>query len=160
MVTAWTEAFADFPEITIRHADILDVAHNTIVSPANSSGFMDGGVDAAYLNFFGPTIQTKVRDSILLRPEGHLPVGASLVVETGHNRIPYMIVAPTMMTPESVAADNAYRSLRAVFRIVEGEPIVGRSIFCPGLATGVGNVEPTDAAAAMVEAYRDWKNAR
>ena len=41
------------------------------------------------------------------RPEGHLPVGASLVVRTGHERIPHLIVAATMLSPETASPTTA-----------------------------------------------------
>jgi O-acetyl-ADP-ribose deacetylase (regulator of RNase III) len=54
VVSAWREAFSVFPEVTIRQGDILGVAVNTIVSPANSHGFMDGGIDAQYTSMEMP----------------------------------------------------------------------------------------------------------
>ena len=157
VVEAWKVAFDGFPEVSVQHGDILAVAHNTVVSPANSLGFMDGGIDAAYLAFFGPQIQSKVQDAIRRRPDGQLPVGASLIVRTGHPRIPFLVVAPTMMLPEAVSADHAYRALRAVLRIAGTDPEVGKDIFCPGLTTLTGRVAPAAAAGEMAAAYRDWK---
>jgi O-acetyl-ADP-ribose deacetylase (regulator of RNase III) len=159
LVNAWTEAFAKFPEVTIQQGDLLAVAEHCVVSPANSYGFMDGGIDAAYRAFFGAQIERTVQEAVTRRPEGHLPVGASLVVRTGHARVPFMIVAPTMTVPEQVESRNSYRAMRAILRIVGSDPEVGRSIYCPGLGTGVGMVPPDNAAAMMAEAYRDWKRA-
>ena len=53
VVDAWRSAFREFPEVSVQCNDLLAVAENTIVSPANSLGYMDGGIDAAYLEFFG-----------------------------------------------------------------------------------------------------------
>jgi O-acetyl-ADP-ribose deacetylase (regulator of RNase III) len=96
-----------------------------------------------------------VREAVTRRPEGHLPVGASLVVHTGDTRVPFLIVAPTMSVPEEVMSNNCYRAMRAVLRVATGE--VGRDVYCPGLATGVGMVPPENAAAMMSQAYGDWK---
>jgi O-acetyl-ADP-ribose deacetylase (regulator of RNase III) len=156
VVNAWTSAFAPFPEVTIQQGDLLDVAKHCVVSPANSYGFMDGGIDAAYRVFFGAQIERKVQEAVTRRPEGHLPVGASLVVRTGHQRVPFLIVAPTMTVPEQVMSNNCYRAMRAILRIATGE--VGQDVYCPGLATGVGMVPPENAAAMMAQAYRDWKS--
>ena len=157
LVNAWTEAFAPFPEVSVQQGDLLAVAKHCVVSPANSYGFMDGGIDAAYFDFFGAQIERTVQDAVTRRPEGHLPVGASLVVRTGHPRVPFLIVAPTMTVPEQVESRHCYRAMRAVLRIVRANAEVGRDVYCPGLATGVGMVPPTDAAAMMAEAYSDWK---
>ena len=112
LVNAWVEAFEQFPEVTIEQGDLLAVARHCIVSPANSYGFMDGGIDAAYRAFFGVQIERTVQDAVTRRPEGHLPVGASLVVRTSHKLVPYMIVAPTMTVPEQVESRNCYRDRR------------------------------------------------
>src|SRR5260221_5227342 len=157
IVSAWLEAFAHFPEVRIHCGDLFAIARHCVVSPANSYGFMDGGIDAAYRAFFGPQIERTVRDAVTRRPEGHLPVGASLVVRTGHQAVPYMIVAPTMTMPESVESRNCYRAMMAILRIAGADAEVGLDVFCPGLATGVGMLPPRNAAAMMAEAYRDWK---
>src|ERR1041385_7657247 len=108
IVMAWEKAFEQFPEVNVQHADILNVAEHCLVSPANSYGFMDGGIDAAYRVFFGAQIERTAQEAVMKRPEGHLPVGASLVVRTGNARIPFLIVAPTMVMPEEVESRNCY----------------------------------------------------
>ncbi|NBV20632.1 MAG: AraC family transcriptional regulator [Proteobacteria bacterium] len=159
LVAAWTKAFRQFPEVTIRQSDLLAVAANSVVSPANSYGFMDGGIDACYREFFGGEIERKVQEAIARRAEGCLPVGASLVVCTGHQRVPFLIVAPTMVMPEMVEPRSCYRAMRAVLRVAGANAEVGSEVFCPGLATGVGMVSAGDAATMMAEAYGDWKGA-
>ena len=153
---ALAEAFKTTPEVEVIAGELLQHAEGTIVSPANSQGFMDGGIDAAFATFFGPSLERAVRDAIAARPEGYLPVGASVIVATGHERIRYVIVAPTMMSPEWVEPQNAYRAMRAVLRVVVQLPVPDRQIWSPGLGTGVGGVEPADAAREMAAAYGDW----
>jgi O-acetyl-ADP-ribose deacetylase (regulator of RNase III) len=156
VASALREAFRPFPEVTVEQADLLAVAHNTVVSPANAAGFMDGGLDAALRRFFGPQVEERAREAIGRRPEGHLPVGASLVVRTGNARVPFLLVAPTMLAPERVGRENCYRAMRAVLRVAAAHEEVGRAVFCPGLGTGVGMVPPAEAAREMAQAYRDW----
>src|SRR5258708_27880441 len=138
IVSAWLEAFAHFPEVRIHCGDLFAIARHCVVSPANSYGFMDGGIDAAYRSFFGHQIERTVQEAVTRRPEGHLPVGASIVVRTGHARMPYLIVAPTMTVPEKVESGNCYRAMRAILRVVGSNSEVGRDVYCPGLGTGVG----------------------
>ncbi|ATC63219.1 AraC family transcriptional regulator [Nibricoccus aquaticus] len=157
VVAALGRAFSSFPEVTVSFGDILDVAEVSVVSPANSYGFMDGGIDAVYRRHFGQQIEDKVRAAVAARPEGYLPLGTSLVIPTGNNRIPYMIVAPTMLMPEAVSAFNAARALRAVIRAQAAHASLLTDVYCPGLCTGVGQVEPDEAAAAMAVAYRESK---
>ena len=94
------------------------------------------------------------------RPEGHLPVGASIVIRTGHHHVPFLIVAPTMTVPEMAESGNCYRAMRAILRVAGSAAQVGHNVYCPGLATGVGMVPPQEAANAMARAYSDWKNAQ
>ncbi len=160
LVAAWRVAFAPFSEVSIRQADLLEVASNCVVSPSNGYGFMDGGIDAAYRAHFGRRIERIVRDAISRRPEGHLPVGASLVVRTGHERIPFMIVAPTMLMPEPVPGENSFRAMMAVLRVAIPDAQLARAVYCPGLGTGVGMIPPTEAAAMMARAYAHWRRVR
>jgi O-acetyl-ADP-ribose deacetylase (regulator of RNase III) len=159
VIHALRRVFEGVGDVACSDGDILTVARNAIVSPANSYGFMDGGIDAAYSAFFGPGLQVTVQEAINRRPEGYLPVGASLAVRTGHERIPFMIVAPTMHTPEEVPSENCYRAMRAVLRIMRADAEIGREVFCPGLATGTGRVPPAEAAEQMFRAYDDWRKA-
>lgn len=159
IVRAWRNSFHAFPEVDIQCADILSVAHHCIVSPANSHGFMDGGIDEQYRNFFGLHIERVVQDAILRREDGMLPVGASIVVNTGHSRIPFLIVAPTMEMPEAVPAINSARALRAVLRAVDLHSEIDGDVFCPGLATLTGRVAPDLAAQEMASAYGEWREA-
>lgn len=157
VVLALQEAFAAHQDVTVQHGDILTVAHGALVSPANSNGFMDGGIDQQYAAFFELVVQKRVLEAVRSRPEGHLPVGASVVVPTDHAKIPYLIVAPTMFAPGAVEAANAYRALRAVLRLHGSHPALDGDVFCPGLATLTGRVSPQDAASEMAEAYDDWR---
>ncbi|HEY7331124.1 MAG TPA: macro domain-containing protein [Gemmataceae bacterium] len=157
LIEALRHAFAAFPEVSVTCGNILAVAENTLVSPANSRGYMDGGIDRRYLDFFGQRLQQTVQEAIQRRPEGLLPVGAALIVATGSPRIPYLIVAPTMTEPERIEADHCYRAMRAILRIAEQHAEIVEGVYCPGLGTGVGGVSFSDAARAMAEAYANWK---
>jgi O-acetyl-ADP-ribose deacetylase (regulator of RNase III) len=95
LVAAWRSAFADLPEVSIQQGSILPIAYNTIVSPAYSYGFMNGGIDLAYRWFFPKGLEVRVHQAISARPEHFLPVGESLVVPTCHQRSP----AKTAISP-------------------------------------------------------------
>ena len=156
LVEAWKEAFARFPEVTVDHGNILQLCVNTIVSPANSHGFMDGGIDLEYRRFFGTHVEHRVQEVIRARPTGCLPVGTAMVIETDHARIPFLIIAPTMEMPEAVPASHAYRALRAVLRHFGQHPVIGKHIYCPGLGTLTGRIPVEAAAQEMANAYHDW----
>lgn len=134
-------------------ADLLAEAHDTAVSPANSAGFMDGGIDAAYVRVFGSSVEAEIRKRAAEVPRG-ISVGATICVHVQHARVRRLIVAPTMEHPESVPSINARRAMAAILRRASEENV--EHLFCPGLCTGVGQVAPADAAEQMRIAYETW----
>jgi O-acetyl-ADP-ribose deacetylase (regulator of RNase III) len=159
LATAWHRFCGDLEFVEIHRGSILDASCDAIVSPANSFGFMDGGIDATYRSHFGPHIQQRVQHVIADRHHGELLVGAADLVETGDNRIPYMIVAPTMRVPMVLTDSvNAYLAARAALLLVkynlfQSGPDHGRQIAekihrlaFPGLGTGVGQLGPNTCA--------------
>ncbi|MGK9233841.1 hypothetical protein KXS07_20065 [Inquilinus limosus] len=99
LADAWEKAFAGVDGVSVHRGSIFDVACDAVVSPANSYGFMDGGIDALYLDRFGVEVQTRLRRLILDRHHGELLVGSAEVVETGDPAQPFLIAAPTMRVP-------------------------------------------------------------
>jgi len=135
------------------------VTADAIVSPANSFGFMDGGIDAVYTYQLGPQVQERLRQRLTRDFHGELPVGQAVIVPTARREIPWCISAPTMRTPGIVAeTPNAYLAFRAALIAVlahnhdNQQPI--RSILCPGLATAVGRM-PVDRCARQMRAAWD-----
>jgi len=89
LATAWEKFCGEFPLVTVHRGSILDIQCDAVVSPANSFGFMDGGIDALYMNFFGSDIQMRVRRQIYDHHDGELLVGEADIVETGSSDIPF-----------------------------------------------------------------------
>ena len=50
---AWEKSCGDLDFVEIQRGSILEVDCDALVSPANSFGFMDGGIDALYMDYFG-----------------------------------------------------------------------------------------------------------
>jgi O-acetyl-ADP-ribose deacetylase (regulator of RNase III) len=153
LVDAWAKFCGDLDFVTVHHGSIFDVDCDAVVSPANSYGFMDGGIDALYLNHFGSDIQMRVRQQIFEQHYGELLVGQADVVQTGEDNIPFLIIAPTMRVPMNLSDTvNPYLAARAIFLLIShgtfstgtfaGQKISDhiKTIALPGLATGVGKV--------------------
>ena len=155
VASALQKAFEPFAEVEVSQGDLLAMAEGCVVSPANSFGYMDGGFDKHLRDFFGLQIESRVQAAVAQRPEGMLPVGASLLIPTGHHKIPHLLLAPTMEMPEHVDASHAYRAMRAVLRLAMAANFPASEVYCPGLATGVGGVTPEAAAHEMARAYFD-----
>ena len=155
LVKAWSEAFAEFDFVTVAEGDFFSVPADAMVSPANSFGIMDGGLDLAIRDTLGVRVQDAVQRVILERHHGELPVGAAEIVATGDTRWPLLVAAPTMRIPESVAQTvNAYLAFRALLLAVkrhneEAGHCVIRTLICPGLGTGIGGIEARRCATQM-----------
>jgi O-acetyl-ADP-ribose deacetylase (regulator of RNase III) len=159
LIASWKQYFAEHLEVHIQQGDILELAENTIVSPGNSYGFMCGGIDRLYTDFFGKHPQQEIQDKIRIRKEGMLPVGTAIVVRTGNPTVPYMIAAPTMIQPnEIVSPSNCFFTMAAVLSAYSLHSDIITDIFCPGLGTGGGQVPPDKAAKEMANAYGKWKS--
>src|SRR4051812_23434310 len=115
MVHAWERAFEGAEGVEVSEADYFTHPADAMVSPANSFGIMDGGLDLAIRNALGFEAQKAAQRAIVERHHGELPVGSAEIVSTGDARWPLLVVAPTMRVPESTAHTlNAYLSFRAV----------------------------------------------
>ncbi|MEH2283977.1 MAG: macro domain-containing protein [Nostoc sp.] len=129
-----------------------------MVSPANSFGMMDGGIDAAIIRFFGNSLMVRVQQRILEDYLGEQPVGTSMIVETGHYKHPFLAHTPTMRVPMIIAGtDIPYIAMWAMLLAVRHHNQHARqkinTIACPGLGTGIGRVPYTEAARQMALAY-------
>lgn len=171
LVNAWRDAFADVPDVTISHGDIfseqpgplpdrapIDVIADAVVSPANSFGFMDGGIDAVYTHQFGFGLEARLQALLAAEHGGELPVGNAVIIETGSTDIPWCVSAPTMWVPQPVPETiNAYLAFRAALRAVLAHNAAGRPpirrLLCPGLATTNGRMPPQRCAVQMRVAW-------
>lgn len=155
---ALSAAFADLASVTVVHGDILRARADAIVSPANSFGNMDGGIDLAYARFFPAGLEERLQAVIEDQYDGELPVGQATIVPTLHEAIPLMISAPTMRMPGNIAHTvNVYVAFRAALlalerhRRVAGLDVV--TMLSPAMGTGVGAMPVERAARQMRTAY-------
>ena len=158
VVEAWQAYFADISLVDITCDEIFTVEADGLVSPANSFGRMDGGLDAQIIEFLGEDVEAEVQRVIRERYDGELIVGLAEVVLTLAPQFPYLVVAPTMRVPQNVSRTvNAYLAFRAALRSVlafnalHGDPI--QTLLVPGLATSNGFMPPLRAARQMRAAY-------
>ncbi|MCA9751873.1 MAG: macro domain-containing protein [Gemmatimonadetes bacterium] len=150
LADAWHRHCGDLPGVSVHRGSILDLRVDAVVSPANSFGFMDGGIDAIYLRHFGAGVQERLQSAIRERHHGELLVGAAEIVDTGDPRIPYLVAAPTMRVPMILSETvNAYLAARAALLLARHGDFAsgGRvsdsvtSLAFPGLGTGVGGMD-------------------
>lgn len=80
LATAWRDRIGSRLAATVRvvEGDILSLGVAAVVSPANSFGFMDGGLDGVYTRCFGPQLQQRLQRMIREQAGGELLVGAGI----------------------------------------------------------------------------------
>ncbi len=159
LTAAWERHFTGVSAVVPATGDIFGVPVDAVVSPANCFGFMDGGIDRAYSERFGWHVQDQLRAMIRRDWDGELPIGLALVIETGAADIRFVVAAPTMRAPVNVAHTlNAYLSFRAVLRAVQRhnqqQPGSIRTVACPGMATGTGEM-PAEISSKQMRAAWD-----
>jgi O-acetyl-ADP-ribose deacetylase (regulator of RNase III) len=149
VVEAVAAAFAGIAAFDVQCDDVFAAAPaDAIVSPANSHGWMDGGIDLAYRERFGQQIEENLQSLIAGLPTKLLAVGEAIILGTGDDQIPAMIAAPTMEVPSVVAqTENAYLAFRAVLRAIRHANY--QTVICPGLATMTGRMAPRESARQM-----------
>lgn len=168
LADAWKAYCGELDGVEIHQGNILDLRVDAVVSPANSFGFMDGGIDMIYSQHFGWQVQERLQKLIRQEHDGELLVGKAEIVETKDNNIPYLIAAPTMRVPMVLSDSvNPYLAARAALLLVrnglfpdgdlEGERISDgvKSMAIPGLGTGVGRVAPEKCALQVRNAIKD-----
>jgi O-acetyl-ADP-ribose deacetylase (regulator of RNase III) len=164
LCAAFRHFFAGLRNVTIADDRFEDLAEfDCLVSPANSFGLMEGGMDAAIVRFFGGALMDRVQRRILEDYLGEQPVGTCLVVESGHPGHPFVAHTPTMRVPMDISGtDNVYRAMWAMLLAVRQHNRTAErgitTVACPGLGTGTGRVPYPEAARQMALAYRNFVN--
>ena len=165
LAAAWASAAAGCgPTVRVHRGSVLDIGAQAVVSPANSHGWMRGGIDAVYARAF-PGVEQNVRSAVLASYGGELPIGESVIVPTGEVEPAWLISAPTMREPSERLPEGTvhpYLAARAVFRQwqhgqLDSGPVRAavRTIAMPGLGTGVGGVAPSVCARQVAAAWRE-----
>lgn len=130
-------------KIEIVQESLLDVEADAIINPANSGGWMGGGVAGVIRRAAGPEVEAEAMTS------APIPVGSAVMTQGGATRFRGIIHAPTMTRPaEAIPVENVRKATRAALQLAE-EKKIGR-IALPGMGTGVGRVSPKSAAEAMI----------
>ena len=137
--------------IIVQKGDLTQIRCDAIVNPANSFGYMGGGVAGAIKRVGGNEIE---RDAVSKAP---IPVGKAIVTTAGVLPCKYVIHAPTMKQPATrIDVENVKLATKAAFET--GLKINIKSIAIPGMGTGVGAVSPDDAAKAITSIAKEFEN--
>ena len=168
IVDAYMKELKPYESIYNIKYDVGDIKHvitrnkcTCIVSPANSFGTMNGGIDLWISKMF-PDIQKNVYHYIKLHSWYKsqtgipcIPVGESALCESGSDICPYIIIAPTMFKPSDIRyTDNVYKAFISILDNFYNRSFI---IAIPGLGTGVGCLSPIECAKQVALAFKHFK---
>jgi len=152
-------AFKDLTNVTVLHSSLENLPdYDCIVSPANSFGLMDGGIDLAITRYFGTQLMERVQEYIIENYAGEQPVGTSFIIQTYHDMHPYLAHTPTMRVPMDIRnTDNVYQAMKAMLIATSKHRNI-QTVACCGLGTATGRVPFDIAAKQMALAYKNFLN--
>jgi len=137
--------------IEVIKGDITSISCDAVVNPANSYGYMGGGVAGAIKRVGGSVIE---REAVSKAP---IEVGKAVATTAGSLPCRNVIHAPTMKRPAmGIGVGNVKLATQAALKLAENLGL--RSVALSGMGTGVGGVPPIEAAKAMVEIVKSFED--
>jgi O-acetyl-ADP-ribose deacetylase (regulator of RNase III) len=134
------------------------------VSPSNSLGFMDGGIDLALSHSVFPGVEPEVKQAIAnigiqsLLGRYYLPIGSSFILEKGSRAL---VIAPTMLLPQDIrCTDNVYYATMAtLYNILvnKGESLETTDILFTSMGCGYGNLLEEESLFQILQGIQDYK---
>ena len=166
MTRAWEEKFADEMNVKIINMDVVGFLNENstidgVVSAANSFGIMTGGLDAAYIQYFGTELQEAVQRKIAEVYFGEQPVGSSIAVEIPKHPGILLIHTPSMRTPQPIIDPRiVYSCTRTA--LVEAIRCGVKNLILPAFGHLTGRVPADIVSELMCRAYQDvfYNNAK
>lgn len=159
MIAAWRNTFEENPEVEIVQGSLLAQPVSAWVTPTNSRGSMDGGLDGILKKHFGQIIESRVQQEIARLYAGVMPVGHATFVPTGQVQPKYLISTPTMTgsSDDISATMNVALACAAAFQAVHmcnaNDPGGIRAVALPGLGANTGKVPVEICADLMWTGY-------
>ena len=136
--------------IIVKKGDLTKISCDAIVNPANSFGYMGGGVAGEIKRVGGEEIE---KEAVLKAP---IPVGTAVFTTAGSLPCSFVIHAPTMEQPAMrIGVENVSMATRAALELSVELHI--KSIAIPGMGTGIGGVPIEDAAEVIVDISKGYE---
>lgn len=169
IVYEWKRVFSNHESVKCILGDYCQTAVNenvdALVSPANSFGIMDGGLDLYIQKFYlknNINIQDLVQEEIRRIFYGIQTVGSSMFVD---NDFINLIHTPTMKVPGQINDLNViYFATRNTIICARKNGV--KKILIPAFGAGIGNIKHSIVARIMEDAFEslelnyfeDWKH--
>jgi O-acetyl-ADP-ribose deacetylase (regulator of RNase III) len=137
--------------IIVEKSDLTKISCDAIVNPANSYGYMGGGVAGAIKRVGGNEIE---KEAISKAP---IEVGKAVATTSGSLPCRFVIHAPTMKRPAMrIDVENVRLATKAALH--KGIKLNLKSIAIPGMGTGVGGVPVEKAAEAITKLAKQFED--
>jgi O-acetyl-ADP-ribose deacetylase (regulator of RNase III) len=137
--------------IVIKQGDITQINCDAIINPANSYGYMGGGVAGFIKRVGGKEIE---KEAVNKAP---IMIGKAIVTTASNLPCKYVIHAPTMKKPAiRTSLINIERATYAALKLAEELGL--RCIAIPGMGTGVGKISPLKAAKVIIKIVKDFED--
>lgn len=137
--------------IIVEKSDLTKISCDAIVNPANSYGYMGGGVAGAIKRVGGNEIEN---EAISKAP---IDVGKAVATTSGLLPCKYVIHAPTMKRPAMrINVENVRLATKAALKTCIKLNL--KSIAIPGMGTGVGGVSTEKAAEVITNLAKEFEN--
>jgi O-acetyl-ADP-ribose deacetylase len=138
------------PKIEVKKGSITTLQVNAIVNPANSFGYMGGGVAEAIKKVGGQSIEDEAVE------QAPVQVGDAIITGGGDLVCEKVIHAPTMHNPaEKTDTHKVSWAVTAALELADAKEM--RTVGLPGMGTGVGGVKKDEAAKVMVDTIKKMK---
>lgn len=155
-----------FPTYKMNVADYKPDRRTYYVSPANSFGWMNGGIDYPLANNVMPGIDQKLQAFIqqycyanMHMKHPYLPIGSSIIIDYDNKKS--LVSAPTMLYPQNVAnTQNAYFASLAVLHnilINRNENLDNIHIIFTSMCCGCGGMNVDDSIKQTLQAFKDYR---
>ncbi|SHK50354.1 ADP-ribose-binding protein [Thermocrinis minervae] len=136
--------------IEVLPGSLLEVDVDLIVNPANSYGYMGGGVAGVIKRFGGEQIE---KEAMAKAP---IKVGSAVITTAGKLPFKGVVHAPTMEEPAMETTPEKVRlAVRAALELADS--LNYTSIAFPGMGTGVGRLPHKVAAQVMLDEIKSFK---
>ncbi len=143
---------------------------NILVSPANSMGYMDGGIDGIYSRMFkdiGKSVMEKIKSfeiksqNSVIRGAHVLPIGSAIAIDINSDNYPTcetIFVCPTMEYPRNIedTPEIIYHSMCALLNLQKNYH--NKIIAIPGLGTATGGLSAKIACAQINRAIIEYES--
>ncbi len=151
MIAAWTDHFSHDSRFEIRQGLALCPDANAWSTASDSRLGMGGGLDRAISRVL-PDAYDKAQQILAELYRGFMPVGQAVAIPSGKDVPKWIILVPTMPCPAPLSSPEPITlAMLALLRVAHQHPAI-RKVCVPAYGTGVGQIAPEKAAAAMHQA--------